>query len=96
MTTNVIEVYEIFKELGLKEDKAKKVVDILTESAKEGVATREDIYKFREEFKEDIHRLENEILNLDKKIDRSMYILIIVLILLNGDKVLQFLSLFVK
>lgn len=92
MTTNVIEVYEIFKELGLKEDKARKVVDLLTETAKEGVATREDIDKL----KGDVHRLEMEILELDKKIDRNLYILIIILVILNGDKVLQFLSLFIK
>ena len=38
-------VYEIFKELGLEEKKAEEVVELLTETAREGLATKEDIYR---------------------------------------------------
>lgn len=49
MTTKAIRVYEIFKELGLKEEKAGEIVDLLTETAKEGVATKEDILHLERE-----------------------------------------------
>ncbi|MBI5748226.1 MAG: hypothetical protein HZA00_03800 [Nitrospinae bacterium] len=49
MTTKAIRVYEIFKELGLKEEKAEEIVDLLTETAKEGLATKEDIYALKED-----------------------------------------------
>ncbi len=57
MTTKAIRVYEIFKELGLKEEKAEEVVDLLTEASKEGLATKEDILRLE-------NRLEREITNL--------------------------------
>ncbi|OGW05043.1 MAG: hypothetical protein A2Z59_01325 [Nitrospinae bacterium RIFCSPLOWO2_02_39_17] len=45
MTAKAIRVYEIFKELGLEEKKAEEVVELLTETAREGLATKEDIYR---------------------------------------------------
>lgn len=45
MTAKAIRVYEIFKELGLEEKKVEEVVELLTETAREGLATKEDIYR---------------------------------------------------
>jgi hypothetical protein len=60
MTARAIRVYEIFKELGLEEKKAEEVVELLTETAREGLATKEDIYRLE-------LKIEKEITNL--KID---------------------------
>jgi hypothetical protein len=51
-------LYPILKDLGLEDQKANEFVEIIDESRKEGLATREDIKDLEIRFKEDIKDLE--------------------------------------
>jgi len=54
----VAKLYPILKQLGLDDLKASEFVEIIDQSRKEGLATREDIKDIEIRFKEDIKDLE--------------------------------------
>jgi hypothetical protein len=54
----VAKLYPILKQLGLDDLKANEFVEIIDQSRKEGLATREDIKDLEIRFKEDIKDLE--------------------------------------
>jgi hypothetical protein len=51
-------LYPILKDLGLEDQKANEFVEIIDQSRKEGLATKEDIKDLEIRFKEDIKDLE--------------------------------------
>ena len=51
-------LYPILKDLGLEDQKANDFVEIIDQSQKEGLATREDIKDLEIQFKENIKDLE--------------------------------------
>ena len=51
-------LYPILKELGLEDQKANEFIEIIEQSQKEGLATKEDIKDLEIKFKEDIKDLE--------------------------------------
>ena len=63
MTAKAIRVYEIFKELGLEEKKAEEVVELLTETAREGLATKEDIYRLELKIEKETANLKIDMIN---------------------------------
>jgi len=61
---------------------------------------KEEIYKLKEELKEDIHKTKEEIYKEIYKLRmdtiKMFYLMIIVLIILNGDKIINFLKFLIK
>jgi phage host-nuclease inhibitor protein Gam len=60
MSAQTIRVYNILKSRNFSDQEAQEVVDFVESSAKDGLATKEDIHGLKTEFKEDIHGLKTE------------------------------------
>jgi hypothetical protein len=69
MTVKAIEAYEILKEIGLKEDKAEKIVDFVQEAAEskieqeiKGLVTNETFVKETSKIREDMANMKADII----------------------------------
>ena len=60
MSAQTIRVYNILKSRNFSDQEAQEVVDFVESSAKDGLATKEDIHGLKTEFKEDIQALRTE------------------------------------
>lgn len=79
MTVKAIEVYEILKEIGLKEDKAEKVIDFVQEAAErkieqeiKGLVTNDTFLKETSKIREDMALNRGEFLRETAKIKEEV------------------------
>jgi len=95
-----IDVYESLKlKLGEKETRElieyilkKEIINELTKV----LATKEELFATKEELKEEINKIWNEINKLRLETMRMFYLIILILIILNGDKIINFLKFLIK
>ncbi|HID26320.1 MAG TPA: hypothetical protein EYP22_00495 [Methanosarcinales archaeon] len=70
----------------------KEIINELTKV----LATKEELFATKEELKEEINKIWNEINKLRLETMRMFYLIILILIILNGDKIINFLKFLIK
>ncbi|HID28001.1 MAG TPA: hypothetical protein EYP22_09360 [Methanosarcinales archaeon] len=98
---SVIAVYEALK-IKLGENEARELIEYIEEVTDKDVLKKEIKSELKnelvtkEEFKEEIYKLKEEIYKLRMDTMKMFYLMIIILIILNGDKIINFLRYLIK